>query len=134
MKTTESTYSALTKAYKHFNKALFDNKLPDCLFTFQRKNKSYGYFASKRFSLNADGSHVDEIAMNPSKMANRPLKDTLSTLVHEMVHLQQYHFGKPAKGGWHNPCDAAEKYRCRNDWQAPILVPVRDRLSGFVRS
>ena len=35
---------------------------------------------------------------------------------------------------WHNPCDAAEKYRCRNDWQAPILVPVRDRLSGFVRS
>lgn len=102
MKTTESTYSALTKAYKHFNKTLFANQLPECLFTFQRKNKAYGYFASCRFAITTDNSKIDEIAMNPSLMKDRPIKETLSTLVHEMTHLQQFHFGKPSANGYHN--------------------------------
>ena len=45
---------------------------------------------------------VDEIAMNPSYFAIRSVEETLSTLVHEMAHLWQFHFGKPGRRGYHN--------------------------------
>jgi hypothetical protein len=38
--------------------------------------------------------------MEPSHFVERP--EVLSTLVHEMVHLWQYHHGKPSRSGYHN--------------------------------
>ena len=40
--------------------------------------------------------------MNPAHFAKRSLEETLSTLVHEMVHLWQHHHGRPSGGGYHN--------------------------------
>ena len=45
---------------------------------------------------------IDEIALNPSCFLDSDLKTILSTFVHEMCHLFQYHFGTPAKNGYHN--------------------------------
>lgn len=45
---------------------------------------------------------VDEIAMNPVYFSIRTIKATLSTLVHEMVHQWQFHFGKAGRRGYHN--------------------------------
>ena len=45
---------------------------------------------------------TDEIALNPAHFASRTPTETLSTLVHEMVHLWQHHFGKPSRTGYHN--------------------------------
>ena len=39
--------------------------------------------------------------MNPQTM-DRDIGVVLSTLVHEMTHLEQQEFGKPSKGGHHN--------------------------------
>jgi len=44
------------------------------------------------------GEETDEIALNPSTFRSRSTEETLSTLVHEMCHLWQFH-----KGG---DCDA----------------------------
>ncbi|MET2832277.1 SprT-like domain-containing protein [Mesorhizobium shangrilense] len=99
---TKKPYSGLDHAYAVFNAELFGDELPSYLISIQRVKKAYGYFAGGRFG-SKDGAFVtDEIALNPSHFSVRPTEQTLSTLVHEMVHLWQHHFGKPSRGGYHN--------------------------------
>lgn len=101
MKPTQTTYAELQAAYDHFNEALFDGSLPHCLITLQREKKTYGYFSAERF-IHRDGTTTDEIAMNPSYFAVCPIEEILQTIVHEMCHLWQHHFGKPGRRGYHN--------------------------------
>lgn len=98
---THQTYAELQQAYTHFNHALFDGQLPNCLITLQREKRSMGYFSSRRF-VDAQGNFTDEIAMNPAFFAVVPILETMQTLVHEMCHLWQFHFGKPGRGRYHN--------------------------------
>lgn len=99
---TRKAYNGLAEAYDYFNKFLFENKLPSCLITVQRKKNCYGYFSRDRFTLGGGEVHTDEIALNPALFEGRSNEEILSTLVHEMVHLWQYHTGEPGKGGYHN--------------------------------
>ena len=70
--------------------------------TLQRKSGAYGYFSGGRFG-SKDGREVtDEIALNPKHFHKCDSAEILSTLVHEMTHLEQYHFGKPSRRGYHN--------------------------------
>lgn len=102
MKTpTQESYSELQLAYDHFNRELFHGGLPHCLFTFQRKKSTYGYFSPNRFA-NDHGKKTDEIAMNPAFFAVVPVKKTLQTIVPEMTHLWHHHNGKPGRRGYHN--------------------------------
>lgn len=100
---TAAAYGVLQAAYDFFNAELFNGELPPCLITFQRHRGAYGYYSPHRFSLvGEDGVTTDEIALNPAHFAERPTVDTLSTLVHEMVHLWQQHFGKPPRRCYHD--------------------------------
>lgn len=99
---TMQAYGELQQAYDHFNAALFDGALPFCLITMQREKRTYGYFSSKRFVHRHDKQMTDEIAINPSYFAVVPLLEVLQTVVHEMVHLWQFHFGNPGRRGYHN--------------------------------
>jgi predicted SprT family Zn-dependent metalloprotease len=102
---TKASYSSLDRAYDHFNTMLFGSALPRCLITVTRHKGAYGYFAPQRFTDAAAPSAeatVDEIALNPAFFAHRPPTETLSTLVHEMAHLWQAHFGKASRNGYHN--------------------------------
>ena len=72
----------------------------------QRKKGAYGYFHSEKW-INAGArtktrAFTDELALNPAHFANRSAPETLSTLVHEMVHVWQSHNGKPSRTGYHN--------------------------------
>lgn len=98
---TEQAYEELQTAFDYFNQELFDGKLPACLITLQRKSRTRGYFSAERF-VSRDGDKVDEIAMNPEFFAINSVEETLSTLVHEMVHLFQHHCGKPSRRRYHN--------------------------------
>jgi predicted SprT family Zn-dependent metalloprotease len=98
---TPEAYAELQQAFDHFNEALFGGELPPCLITLQRERRTYGYFSNSRFARRS-GERSDEIAMNPSYFAVRSIRDTLSTLAHEMVHQWQCHFGKPGRRGYHN--------------------------------
>jgi SprT-like family len=108
-KPTRETYDPLQLAYETFNRALFDNTLPNCLITLQRRRRTYGYFCADRFGR-SNGELTDEIALNPSHFRDRPVEEVLATLAHEMVHLWQHHFGKPGRGRYHNK-EWAEKMR-----------------------
>jgi len=107
---TKQTYNELQEAYNFFNKRLYSNKLNSCLITLQRKPRSYGYFCKGRF-FNRDGRTTDEIALNPVYFESRTDRGVLSTLVHEMTHLWQWHFGNPGRRGYHNRQWAREMIR-----------------------
>lgn len=99
---TERVADALVSAYTHFNASIFNSTLPDCLIHLHRKSKCYGYFAGDRFGEVGGGKKIDEIALNPTHFKDRSVAESLSTLVHEMVHLWQHHHGKISKPGYHN--------------------------------
>jgi predicted SprT family Zn-dependent metalloprotease len=98
---TVETYVGLDRAFNHFNERLFDNRLPPVVFTLTRKRNAHGYFWAEQFTHRADGDQTHEIALNPNTMS-RDLVTVLSTLVHEMTHLEQQEYGKPSKNGHHN--------------------------------
>jgi predicted SprT family Zn-dependent metalloprotease len=98
---TPQAYQELQDAYRFLNERLFSDRLPNCLITLQRRARTYGYFCFRRFE-NRSGNRTDEIALNPVYFAAHTESGILSTLVHEMVHLQQYHFGTPSRRGYHN--------------------------------
>ena len=93
---TSATYPPLQRAYDHFDARLFQNRLPPCLLTLRNHGSAHGYYSPRRFAT-AEGEVSDEIALNPRDIRTRPLIDEMATLVHEMVHLAQHHFGKPSE-------------------------------------
>lgn len=99
---TEQTYREFQDAYTYLNAKLFGT-LPNCLITMQRHARSFGYFCHNRFVNSREPNrHTDEIALNPSYFASRTERGVLSTLVHEMAHLWQFHYGKRPRSGYHN--------------------------------
>ena len=101
MTPTAETYNGLDHAFNFFNKELFGNRLPPVMFTLTRRTGANGYFHAEQFKHRADGDHTHEIALNPNTM-DRDIRAVLSTLVHEMTHLEQQEYGTPSKGGHHN--------------------------------
>jgi hypothetical protein len=102
-------YVTLNTAFDFFNRQLFEGRLPPAIITLQRQWGAKGYYSADRFEnrINAT-STADEIALNPSTFAGCTDADILSTLVHEMVHLWQRHFGTPGRGRYHNSQWAAK--------------------------
>ena len=98
------TYASLDAAYKHFNRHLFGGLLPSCIITLQRHKGAFGYFVAERMAELDDGEDqaVNEIALNPASFEGRSPRDILSTLVHEMAHLWQHHYGTPGRDRYHN--------------------------------
>jgi predicted SprT family Zn-dependent metalloprotease len=99
---TRTTYPALAEAYDFFNTRLFKACLPRCLITMQRKERGLRLFSADRFGTRGGNETTDEIALNPSHFRARTIEQSLSTLVHEMTHLEQHHFGVPSRAGYHN--------------------------------
>lgn len=101
---TAETYGALETAYNFFNERLFDGRLLPCLFVLQRgKSNRRGHFHAEIWQNAETPIHTaDEMSINPNTMQSRTLTDILSTLVHEMCHLEQHHWGEPSRNGYHN--------------------------------
>ncbi|CQQ97068.1 zinc metalloproteinase Mpr protein [Yersinia enterocolitica] len=99
-KPTIEAYTELQQAYDYFNQTLFDGDLPDLMITFQRGKHTLGYFSPERF---IGKSKLSELAMNPDYFGTYSLVETLSTLVHEMVHVWQHYMPvKKARRGYHD--------------------------------
>lgn len=93
----------LDRAFDHFNAALFGGLLPPCVITLHRHPRFRGYFYPQAFQNRDDAAQTThEIALNPDNFAGRTDEDILSTLAHEMCHLQQEVYGKPGRGNYHN--------------------------------
>ncbi|MCC9603540.1 SprT-like domain-containing protein [Stieleria sp. JC731] len=96
---TADTFSTLQEAYDFFNDQLWGGKLPQCMLLVHRKAGAHGYYWPMQFK-GPRGKRIDEIALSPESM-ERTDREVLSTLVHEMAHLWQHHFGSPS-AGYHN--------------------------------
>jgi predicted SprT family Zn-dependent metalloprotease len=96
---TQSQFGAYSAAFDYFNDALFGGHLPHSMLNFSRKAGSVGFFAPDRWSRGGDRTH--EISLNPDLLDMNP-REVFQTLVHEMVHLWQRTYGKPASRGYHN--------------------------------
>jgi len=79
-------------AYDFFNKSLFDARLCDCILVHTRKKRVLGHFAPDRFQR-VGGNLLPELALNPTFLALRDDRDSLSTLVHEQAHVFRHYFG-----------------------------------------
>jgi hypothetical protein len=132
---TEETYKHIQLAYDFFNEKLFQGNLPQCLITMQRQPGSAGYFCNDRFSLRRGKKTTDEIALNPEHFSNSE-QDVLSTLVHEMAHLWQQHFGKPGRGRYHNRQWAAKMEElglCPSDTGRRGGSKTGDHMSHYIK-
>lgn len=86
-------------AYHVFNEGLFGGKLPNCLITYTRRPNVLGHFCPDRYQK-VDGELWPELAMNPTWLALRDDLESLSTLVHEMAHVERHYHGPlNRKGG-----------------------------------
>src|SRR3990167_2000828 len=84
---TETICAELQCAYTYFNRALFNDELPECMLTIDYSGRCIlGYFRPYSFVSNS-GILVDQISMNPAFLLKDDLVWVLSTLVHEMCHL-----------------------------------------------
>jgi predicted SprT family Zn-dependent metalloprotease len=96
-------YVTLSAAFDFFNRRLFVGELPAALITMQRHAGARGYYSAKRFEGRGGADlETDEIALNPGTFKDRTDAEILSTLVHEMVHHWQAHFGNSGRGRYHN--------------------------------
>lgn len=110
----EALYGYVTRAFDFFNKKLWDGKLPPCLFTYHRNPRAFGYYHTGIFARVEGGKasgRADELALNPQYVATRKPEAVLATLVHEMCHHWQNHFGKEPPGPYHNKQWATEMKR-----------------------
>lgn len=101
MKPTQEFYDLFIQLFKKFNIELFENALPECMIVITRKKNVFGYYVKDRW-VNQEKIKSDEIALNPLMFLKYPLVEILQTLVHEMCHMWQHHFGTPSRTGYHN--------------------------------
>jgi len=99
---TKDTYRAFSAAFDHFNVQLFDDTLPGCIITMQQKRGTAAYYRPASWRQRKGQNKIDEIGFNPDLFKERKTEIILSSLVHEMVHMWQYHFGSPSRNGYHN--------------------------------
>jgi len=100
---TFRAYETLQQAYDYFNAVLFDGRLPQVLITLQRRRRTLGYFADRRFRGRGKiRARIHEVALNPDGFVGKSDEEILSTLVHEMVHVWQQEYGSPGRGRYHN--------------------------------
>lgn len=101
-KPTDVTYTALQTAYDTFNRELFGGRLPACMITLRTFGKARGYFSPNRFVHLTEVTTTHEIALDPRQFIDRSAVEILSTLAHEMCHLEQTENGTPSRNGYHN--------------------------------
>lgn len=100
---TKKIYAELQHAFDVFNYRLFNNELPKCLITLQRKANTTGYFSKARFIATKNKHEfTHELALNPEYFGVNTIIETMQTIAHEMCHLWQDEYGTPSRKTYHN--------------------------------
>lgn len=112
MTITSEFYTNLDRAYAFFNDRFWGGALPPCLMTLQRERQTMGYYTDKAFGhVDGGDQFAHELALNPN-MFDMGDRETLATLVHEMVHVWHYNTsGKQPTPGYHDRVWGAEMKR-----------------------
>lgn len=87
MKQTVKTSRAagqLEKMFRELNKHYFENKLPEPIISLKKTPSAYGHITCSKV-WQAGGENKYEINISSATL-DRPIEETASTLLHEMVH------------------------------------------------
>lgn len=101
MQPTRELYDFFSRAYDHFNQALFLGRLAPSMLTVQRQKGCMGLFYPERW-VTENGVKCHELALNPTYFAAYRLVELFQTLVHEQCHMWQQEYGRPSRSGYHN--------------------------------
>ena len=129
---TTKQFQTLDDLYAFYNREIFAGELPECIVNLSRRANSYGFFVAKLWANLDDGAahpaaYAHEISLNPDFL-QRPFIDWHATLVHEMVHLWQYEFGKTSSNTvYHNK-------QWANKMEAIGLMPSSTGMLGGSRT
>jgi predicted SprT family Zn-dependent metalloprotease len=98
---TNAQFAAYRAMWSYFNTELFGGALGHVILNFSRRARSLGFFAPERWT---DGSNqtTHEVSLNPSYLTRENMKDSASTLVHEMAHLWRHVQPNPPRNGYHD--------------------------------
>ena len=102
MKTANKNIEELKKAFDYYNEKLFSGKLEDCYITIQKSRHWSGYFKPKSHVMRDGETKCHTICIESTSFFDRDERAVASTLVHEMMHLWQYQYGKYPKTPTHN--------------------------------
>lgn len=82
----------LNKVFKYINEAFFDNELPVPVITTQSTPRAYGHFTPwKSWTIDKAGEKIGQVEINlGAETLNRPIENTVATLIHECVHYYCY--------------------------------------------
>ncbi len=97
---TPQQFNTLEDLFTFYNEKLFAGSLPYCLVNLSRHRLTAGFFIEKNWQ-SVTGETKHEISINPDTMGAGDMF-WHSTLVHEMVHMWQFEFGKPSRYNYHN--------------------------------
>lgn len=79
-------YEVLYKAFDLFNEHYFNNELPKCMITLQKKRENkLGSFVVEPIWFSESQDEFYQININPINMNRKP-EEILSTLLHEVCH------------------------------------------------
>lgn len=98
---TRELYDFFTRAYGHFNDALFQGRLAPCMLSIQRQKGCMGLFYPERW-VTDQGHRCHELALNPTYFGAYRVVELFQTLVHEQCHMWQQEYGRPSRSGYHN--------------------------------
>src|ERR1044071_7570284 len=102
MKATKLQFTALNELYNYYNRKVFGNTLPEAIVSIVRSRRFHGAFSPNKWKQKeSDNDPIHEIFLNASSF-RREEKAWHSTLVHELVHLQEFVlFGRCGSRGNH---------------------------------
>ena len=83
--TISQATSFLENAFDALNKQYFENALSKPIITIQSTPKAYGHFSCDKIWTDKKSNGYHEINIG-AEMLDRPIANTIATLVHEMVH------------------------------------------------
>lgn len=88
MMTISKAAAFLEKAYDTLNKQYFESALPKAIITIQSRPGCYGHFTC--FDAWSDPAKKYKEINISAETLNRPISNTIATLLHEMVHFYCY--------------------------------------------
>lgn len=100
-KPTAKFYGLFQYIFDYYNEHLFNNEIKDCIIIVERRANTMGHFTFKQW-FHLEEKEIDELALNPTYFLKFPLIEICQTIVHEMCHGWQFHYGKPSRRGYHN--------------------------------
>lgn len=124
--------------FDRFNEEFFNNKLEQCVISFEKTRiNNLGHYVTELNSLGLQ----DNINLNETHAKVQPLSETLSTLLHEMVHQYQRRLGsfsdkkkRKPNANYHNKefLEMTESFGLVHNKKGQQIEPPKGRFVSFL--